>query len=100
MVRVFVTRRFQQSFEALDPPIQARVRTALEGIRLNPRLGKALTGPLSGEFSLRVGAHRIIYAYLPAEEAVWLETVRHRREVYRRRRPRRRRPRARRALPE
>ncbi|MDQ7841387.1 MAG: type II toxin-antitoxin system RelE/ParE family toxin [bacterium] len=87
MVRVFVTRRFQQSFEALDPPIQARVRAALEGIRLNPHLGKALTGPLAGEFSLRVGAYRIVYTYLPAEEAVWLETVRHRREAYRRRRP-------------
>lgn len=87
MARVFVTRRFQQSFEALDPPIQARVRTAPEGIRLNPRLGKALTGSLSGEFSLRVGAYRIVYTYLPAEEAVWLETVRHRREGHRRRRP-------------
>lgn len=50
MARVFVTRRFQQSFETLDPPIQARVSTALEGIRVNPHLGKALTGPLSGEF--------------------------------------------------
>lgn len=86
MARVFVTRRFQQSFEALDPPIQTRVLSALEGIRVNPHLGKALTGPLSGEFSLRVGAYRIVYTYLPAEETVWLETVRHRREVYRKRR--------------
>jgi mRNA interferase RelE/StbE len=88
MPRVFVTRRFQRSFEALDPSVQARVRGALEMIRTNPRIGKALTGPLSGEFSLRVGAYRIIYTHLPTEDAVWLETVRHRREVYRRLRPR------------
>ena len=62
------------------------MRTALEGIRLNPHRGKTLAGPLSGEFSPRVGAYRIVYTYLPAEEAVWLETVRRRREVYRRRR--------------
>lgn len=85
MARVFVTRRFQQSFEALDPSIQTRVRAALEKIRANPRIGKALTGPLSAEFSYRVGAYRIIYTHSPAEDAVWLETVRHRRAVYRRR---------------
>ncbi len=85
MARVFVTRRFRQSFEALGPTVRARARKALEEIRANPRAGKALTGPLTGEFSLRVGAYRIIHTYEPAEDTVWLETVRHRREVYRRR---------------
>lgn len=88
MARVFVTRRFQESFEALDPSIQTRVRAAVEKIRSNPRIGKALTGPLSGEFSYRVGAYRIIYTHLTTEDAVWLETVRHRRVVYRRRKSR------------
>lgn len=88
MARVFVTRRFQKSFEALDPRVQARVRKALEEIRTNPRVGKALTGPLTGEFSLRVGAYRIVYTHEPAEDTVWLDTVRHRRDVYRRRRAR------------
>lgn len=88
MARVFVTRRFQESFEALDPSIQTRVRAALEKIRSNPRIGKALTGPLSGECSYRVGAYRVIYTHSPAADAVWLETVRHRRDVYRRRKSR------------
>jgi len=87
MARVFVTRRFQRSYEALDPPVRARVRAAIEEIRTNPRVGKALTGPLTGEFSLRVGAYRIIYTHEPAEDTVWLETVRHRRDVYRKRKP-------------
>lgn len=88
MARVLVTRRFQESFEVLDSSVQTRVRGALEKIRANPRIGKALTGPLSGEFSYRVGAYRIIYTHSPAEDAVWLETVRHRRAVYRRRKVR------------
>ncbi|MBI3998340.1 MAG: type II toxin-antitoxin system RelE/ParE family toxin [Armatimonadetes bacterium] len=88
MARVFVTRRFQQSFEARASPVQGRVRAALEKIRTNPRVGKALTGPLSGEFSLRVGAYRVIYSFDPDEDTVWLETVRHRRDVYRRRKSR------------
>lgn len=88
MARAFVARRFQQSFDALDPPIQKRVSAALEAIRDHPRVGKALTGPLVGEFSYRVGAYRIIYTYAPDEDVVWLETVRHRREVYRTRKSR------------
>lgn len=92
MARVFLTRRFQKSFEALDPSVQTRIRKALEEIRTNPRVGKALTGPLAGEFPLRVGAYRIIYTHVPDEDALWLETVRHRREAYRGRKSERRGP--------
>lgn len=88
MARVLVTPRFQQSFEALDPGVQKRVRAALEEVRAHPLVGKRLAGPLSGEFSRRVGAYRFVYAYVPADERVWLETIRHRRDVYRGRRAR------------
>lgn len=49
---------------------------------------KALTGPLEDEFSFRVGSYRIIYSFDPTVDVVWLETVRHRREVYRQRKRR------------
>jgi mRNA interferase RelE/StbE len=88
MARLYLTRRFQKSFEALDPPVQERIRAALGSIATNPRKGKALTGPLEGEFSLRVGAYRVIYSFDATADVVWVETVRHRREVYRRRRRR------------
>jgi len=88
MAQVYLTRRFQKSFEALDPPVQERIRAALEGIATNPRKGKALTGPLEGEFSFRVGSYCIIYSFDPTTAVVWLETVRPRREVYRQRRRR------------
>ena len=86
MARVYLTRRFQKSFEALDAPVRERIRAALEGIATNPRKGQALTGPLEGESSFRVGSYSIIYSFDPTADVVWLETVRHRREVYRRRR--------------
>ena len=86
MARVYLTRSFQKSFEALDAPVQERIRTAVEALAADPRRGKALTGPLEGEFALRIGSYSVIDAFDPTADIVWLETVRHRREVYRRRR--------------
>ena len=80
MPRLFITRRFQKSFERLDENTKKRVKEALD--RLNGDLiqGKRLTGDLSGDFSLRVGDYRIIYT-VEGNDA-FLETVRHRKEVY------------------
>lgn len=86
MTRVYLTRRFQKSFEALEAPVRERVRAVLETLAASPRQGKALTGPLKGEYSVHVGAYRIIYSFDADADVVWLETVRHRRDVYRRRR--------------
>lgn len=85
MARVFITRRFQRTFESLDAPVQKRVHRALERIQENPQSGRALTGPLAGEYSYRVGAYRIIYRYQAGDDLVWLLTVRHRSDVYRKR---------------
>ncbi len=71
-----------------SPPFKAglgageRVKEALLKIRKNPARGKRLQGQLKGEFSLRVGAYRIIYT-LDAEGNVWIETVRARKDAYR-----------------
>ncbi len=80
MARLFLTSRFQKSFERLDAKTQERVKLALMQIRDDPGRGKCLTGDLAGDFSLRVGNCRIIYAV--DGQNVWLETVRHRRDVY------------------
>lgn len=81
MARLFLTRRLQKSFERLDVKMQERVKQALLRIRENPMTGKPLTGDLAGQFSLRVGNLRIIHAV--EGESVWIETVRHRKDVYR-----------------
>lgn len=82
MVRIFLTRRFQKSFEKLDSKMRERVKDVLLKIRENPYVGKRLTGDLAGDYSMRVGAYRITYAV--EGENVWIETVRHRKDVYKR----------------
>jgi len=78
---VRLTRRFQKSFERFDRKIQKRVKEAVGELRENPHKGKHLKGELAGEWSLRVGEYRILY--IVEKDIVWVETVRHRKEVYR-----------------
>ena len=79
---LFLTRTFQKNFERLPEDVRARVKDALLKIRKNPSRGKRLQGQLKGEFSLRVGAYRIIYTLDDAGN-IWIETVRARKDAYR-----------------
>jgi mRNA interferase RelE/StbE len=79
---LFLTQTFQKNFLRLPKNIQPKVEAALQKIYSNPLAGRKLHGELDGEFSLRVGAYRIIY-FLDKENNIWVETVRHRKEVYR-----------------
>ncbi len=78
---VRLTRRFLKSFERLDQKLQSRVKEAVGELRENPQKGKPLKGELSGEWSLRIGDYRVLYTI--EKNIVWIETVRHRKEVYR-----------------
>jgi mRNA interferase RelE/StbE len=78
---LFLTQTFQKNFLRLPKNIQPKVESALQKIFSNPLAGKRLLGDLEGEFSLRVGSYRIIY-FLDRENNIWAETVRHRKEVY------------------
>jgi mRNA-degrading endonuclease RelE of RelBE toxin-antitoxin system len=81
LVEVRLTNRFQKSYGRLDRVTQNRVRAAVGMLRADPRRGKPLKGDLAGEWSLRVGNHRVLYTI--DGHVVWVQTVRHRREVYR-----------------
>jgi mRNA-degrading endonuclease RelE of RelBE toxin-antitoxin system len=80
---LFLTRTFQKNFLRLPKNSQAKVKVALREINLNPLAGKKLLGDLEDEFSFRIGAYRIIY-FIDQEKNIWVETVRHRKEVYKR----------------
>lgn len=80
-MELFLTRTFQKNFRKLPGNIRARVKDVLNDIYLDPQAGKKLSGELEGEYSLRIGAYRIIY-FIDKERNVWLETVRHRKDVY------------------
>jgi mRNA-degrading endonuclease RelE of RelBE toxin-antitoxin system len=80
---LFLTQTFQKNFLRLPRDVQPKVEAALRKVYSDPCIGKKLLGDLEGEFSLRVGAYRIIY-FMDKQNDIWVETVRHRKEVYRR----------------
>jgi len=80
---LFLTKTFQKNFQKLPKNIQTKVESSLRKIYLDPYKEKKLLGELEGEFSYRVGKYRIIY-FIDKEKNIWIETVRHRKEVYRR----------------
>jgi len=80
---LFLTQTFQKNFLRLPKSIQPKVEASLRKVYSNPLAGKKLLGNLEGEFSLRVGMSRIIY-FVDKKNNIWIETIRHRKEVYRR----------------
>ena len=78
---LFLTKTFQKNFQKLPKNIQIKVENSLKQIYLNPYKGKKLIGELEGEFSYRLGKYRIIY-FIDKEKNIWVETVRHRKDVY------------------
>ena len=79
---LFLTQTFRKNFQKLPKNIQTNVESSLRKIYLDPYKGKRLLSELEGEFSYRVGKYRIIY-FIDKERNIWIETVRQRKEVYR-----------------
>ena len=65
-----------------DKKLFARVLKKIESLTDNPREGKALTGNHKGEFSLRVGAYRIVYELNTSGHVIFILTIKHRKHVY------------------
>jgi len=82
-MNLYLTRTFQKRFSKLPKTIQSKIEGALKEIYLDPYSGKRLLGELEGEFSFRVGTYRIIYC-IDEQDNIWIETVRHRKNAYRR----------------
>ena len=80
-MRLILTRTFQKNFRKLPSKAQPQIEEALRKIFLNPQVGKKLSGELEGEFSNRSSRYRIIY-FIDDEGDIWVETVRHRKNVY------------------
>jgi mRNA-degrading endonuclease RelE of RelBE toxin-antitoxin system len=80
---LFLTRTFQKNFLRVPKNSQSKLEAALREIHSNLMAGKKLLGDLEGEFSFRIGAYRIIY-FTDQEKNIWVETVKHRRDVYKR----------------
>ena len=65
-----------------DKQLLVRVLKKIESLADNSREGKALTGNHKGEFSLRVGAYRIVYELDTSGHVIFIFTIKHRKHVY------------------
>ena len=79
---LFLTKTFQKNFQKLPKAIQTKVENSLRKIHLDPYKKRKLLGELEGEFSYRLGKYRIIY-FIDKEKNILIETVRPRKDVYR-----------------
>ena len=80
---LYLTKTFQKRFSKLPKTTQNKIEEALKETYLDPYSGKRLWGELEGEFSFRVGTYRVICC-IDEQENIWIETVRHRKNAYRR----------------
>ena len=81
--RVELTASAQKSYDALDPQFRRRILKALARLRDDPS-GAPNTKPLvGGDYRLRVGDYRVLYAIHETVLLVLVVKVGHRREVYR-----------------
>ncbi|MBI2126613.1 MAG: type II toxin-antitoxin system RelE/ParE family toxin [Thaumarchaeota archaeon] len=58
--RLSPTREFLKNLERLDRQTNQRIISSIEGLSVNPFLGKSLRGELKGLYSLRIGKYRVI----------------------------------------
>ena len=63
-----------------QPVLFDKVVSKIQMLAKNPKMGKALVGPLKGKSSLRVGDWRILYEV--GQTIFFILTVNHRRDVY------------------
>lgn len=51
----------EETIRALPPSLKSQIRSGLEALQENPRLGKPLKDELRGLWSYRVSRYRIVY---------------------------------------
>ncbi len=82
---VRLSREAERDFRSLsraDRVLFDRIIRAVESLADEPRAGKPLVGDHKGEYSLRVGAYRIVYEIDAHTRTVFVLTAKHRRHVY------------------
>jgi len=73
----------QKQFDALDPPTRDRAQRALLRLVAHPRQSPNVKALTDGNYRLRVGDWRIVYALHDEVLMVLVLRVGHRRDVYR-----------------
>jgi mRNA interferase RelE/StbE len=74
----------EKDIRQLPAVVARRLRSGLERLGDDPRLGKPLHGSLAPFWSYRVGDYRVVYEIHETEVYVLVVMVGHRREIYER----------------
>ena len=82
--RVELSRHARKDLDALRPPVYARVRSALEGLREDPRpRGSVKLAVRANTYRVRVGVYRIAYVIDDDRQVIEVRAIQHRKDVYR-----------------
>lgn len=65
-----------------DRKLYGRLISAIEELSQKPYLGKKLKSTLKGDYSLRVGSYRIIYAIHNKKLIIYIIDLGYRRDIY------------------
>lgn len=82
MFKIKLTSKAKKQLKNFSKEQRISVGEILEDIKDNPLIGKPLERELTGKFSYRTGAHRILYKVNQQDEVVNILSARHRGIAY------------------
>ena len=82
MFKIIFDKKAANFFKKLNLENKIRIGKKLEALKINPKLGKNLTGNLSGLWSLRVGKYRLEYQIRKKELLILILDMGHRKNIY------------------
>ncbi len=72
----------EKFLKKLDRSTQKKILGKLEILKESPRIGKPLSGDLSGLWRIRYDKYRIIYEIRDKELIVYILNIGHRKDIY------------------
>lgn len=82
MYKLIYTRESKKIIDKLSLIKKQQIKKALEYLSENPESGKVLTQELKGFYSYRTGIYRIIYKISHAELIIFVISIGHRKDIY------------------
>jgi mRNA interferase RelE/StbE len=82
-IEILWEKRALKELRTLPEKDRARVFRAVDGLRADPLAGRPLAAEWRGLRRLRVGSHRVIYAFDGSALRIAVIRVGHRKDVYR-----------------
>lgn len=82
MYKLRISKRAENEIKKISQPHQEAIIIALLEIKEEPLLGRPLMRELTGQFSFRVGAYRIIYKVNKKDKNIDILSAGHRATVY------------------